>query len=209
MHAGLRYLMSVDPSLTCSGWALFEVGSSRLLGVGKIKSLPARLPLAERLRDLQGKIGHVLSSVVLGENDVLICEAPTTMNDPHAAIKVEQVRGLFEGEARARRALVPGRVNPRSVQHEVMGLKGRQLERSVVKETAAFVVSRLHGARLVELGIEADVPTLKRHQDIVDAILVGATALTWIHAAQRGQCSLAEYFHVPATSRRRFGSSFR
>lgn len=207
MQGRLRYLMSVDPSLTCSGWALFDVVSSSLLGVGKIRSLSAKIPLGERLSDLQGKIAHVFTSIPLGGNDVLVCEAPTTMRDPHAAIKVEQVRGLFEVEARARLAQVPGRINPRTVQFEVMGLKGRQLERRVVKETAAYVVSKLHGARLEELGISAEISALKRHQDIVDAILIGATALSWISAAQQGQRALAEFFHVPAVSRRRLRSS--
>lgn len=202
MPLDLRYLLAVDPSLTCSGWALFAVNTAQLMGVGKIRSLPPKLPLGERLLDLQNKIDHVLTVASLGKNDVLVCEAPTTMRDPHAAIKVEQVRGLFEVAARARFATVPGRINPRSVQYEVMGLKGKQLERAIVKETAAFVVSQLHGQRLKELGIAADQQSLKKNQDIVDAILVGTTALHWISAASRGNQTLAEYFHRPATSRR-------
>lgn len=209
MNKALRYLMSVDPSLTCSGWALFDVGSASILGVGKIKSLPAKVPLAERLIDLQVKIEHVFASVDLDTNDVLICEAPTTMRDPHAAIKVEQVRGLFEVAARMRCVSVPGRINPRSVQYEVMGLRGRQLERSVVKETAAFVVSKLHGARLRELGIAAEPDELKRNQDIVDAILIGVTGLNWITTARRGGQSLEEFFHVPTSSRRAVRSGFQ
>ena len=207
MPANLRYLLAVDPSLTCSGWALFAVKSAQIIGVGKIRSLPAKLPLGERLLDLQNKIHHVLTLASLGRNDVLVCEAPTTMRDPHAAIKVEQVRGLFEVAARARSATVPGRINPRSVQFEVMGLRGKQLERAIVKETAAFVVGKLHGPRLIELGIAADQQSLKKNQDIVDAILVGTTALHWISAASRGNQTLAEYFHRPATSRRRLTAS--
>jgi Holliday junction resolvasome RuvABC endonuclease subunit len=207
MSAALRYLLAVDPSLTCSGWALFAVDSAQILGVGKIRSLSASVPLAERLLDLQNKIDHVLTISSIGCNDVLVCEAPTTMRDPHAAIKVEQVRGLFEVAARARLAAVPGRINPRSVQFEVMGLKGKQLERAIIKETAAFVVGKLHGTRLKELGFKTDHLSLKKNQDIVDAILVGTTALHWISAARRGKQSLAEYFHRPATSRRRFSAT--
>ncbi len=209
MKKALRYLMSVDPSLTCSGWALFDIISSTILGVGKIKSLPAKIPLGERLLDLQNKIEHVFGAVALDENDVLICEAPTTMRDPHAAIKVEQVRGLFEVAARSRRVSVPGRINPRSIQSEVMGLRGKQLERSVVKETAAFVVSKLHGARLKELGVASDPGELKRNQDIVDAILIGVAGLSWISSARHGGQSLEEFFHVPSASRRTLRSSFR
>jgi Holliday junction resolvasome RuvABC endonuclease subunit len=207
MCLALRYLLAVDPSLTCSGWALFSVASAQILGVGKIRSLPASVPLGERLLDLQNKIEHILTISSIGNNDVLVCEAPTTMRDPHAAIKVEQVRGLFEVAARARSAAVPGRINPRSVQFEVMGLKGKQLKRSVIKETASFVVSQLHGARLKELGLESDLLSLKKNQDIVDAILIGTTALHWISAASRGKQTLAEYFHRPSLSRRRFSAS--
>lgn len=207
MKKTARYLMSVDPSLTCSGWALFDVISATILGVGKIKSLSPKVSLGERLSDLQRKIEHVFSSVELNENDVLICEAPTTMKDPHAAIKVEQVRGLFEVVARARSVTVPGRINPRSVQSEVMGLRGRQLARTTVKETAVFVVNQLHGARLKELGVCTELDDLKKNQDIVDAILVGVTGLTWMRSAAHGEQSLEEYFHVPSGSRRLFRSA--
>jgi Holliday junction resolvasome RuvABC endonuclease subunit len=207
MKLEVRYLMSIDPSLTCSGWALFDVHSAKILGVGKIRSLSAKVPLSERLLDLQAKIVHVLNATKIGKDDVLICEAPTTMRDPNAAIKVEQVRGLFEVAARDRSVTVPGRINPRSVQYEVMGLRGKQLERSTVKDTAAYVVSKLHGKRLLELGISPEIESLKRNQDIVDAILVGATALNWISAAANSERSLYEYFHVPNQARHRFRSS--
>src|SRR5689334_2486040 len=122
-----RYLLSVDPSLTCSGWALFSLRSTALMGVGKIRSLPPSHALPDRLNDLQRKVQAVFDQFQLTEKDILVCEAPTTMKDPSAAIKVEQVRGMFESLARTRRVTVPGRINPRTVHHELLGLKGRQL----------------------------------------------------------------------------------
>jgi Holliday junction resolvasome RuvABC endonuclease subunit len=188
-------LLAIDPSLTCSGWALFCLRTQTLLGVGTVRSLPATYPLGERLVDLQRKVEHILGSVSAQKNDVLVCEAPTTMRDPLAAIKVEQVRGLFEVAARSRQMIVPGRINPRSVQHEVMGLRGKQLERSVVKETAGFIVEKLYGSRLTALGLPATEIRRRKNQDIVDAVLVGTAAMSWIKAAERGQQSLSEYFH--------------
>lgn len=192
-------LMAVDPSLTCSGWALFSVprlrsGQEQLRAVGKIKALGPGTALATRYLDLQGKISAIMDSIELAADDVLVCEAPTTMRDPRAAFKVEQVRGIFETLARQRGVLVPGRVNPRTVQSEVMGLRGSQLERKIVKDTAAVVVQRLFSGALEELGFSADLASLRRHQDIVDAILVGVTAITRVRNGERSQIDLSECF---------------
>lgn len=177
----MRKLLAVDPSLTCSGWALFLLSESGhkapvLRGVGKVRSLPPKHPLSFRLVDLQAKVKSILESIDLGANDVLVCEAQTTMRDPHAAFKVEQVRCIFETIARDRNVSVPGRLNPRSVQHEVMGLKGQQLARKIVKDTAVAVAQVLFSADLKALGFASDTKNLSRHQDIVDALLLGALA---------------------------------
>lgn len=198
----MQRLLAVDPSLTCSGWALFDLGNSTLLSVGKLRSLPPTFPLATRLRDLQDKIGTILNGLRLGSNDVLICEAPTTMRDPRAAFKVEQVRCLFEGLGRDRQALVPGRINPRSVQYEVMGLKGKQLQRSIIKETAVFVVQSTHAQELKSFGFDPSLENLRRNQDIVDAILIGRVGISWIESARHGGFTLEDFFHQVRDQRR-------
>lgn len=195
-------IMAVDPSLTCSGWAVFAVNGEELLAVGKIRSKDASLPLAERLRDLQMRIEGVFDELKFSGRDVVICEAPTTMRDPHAAIKVEQVRGLFESAARTRGVFVPGRINPRSVQYEVMGLRGKQLARTIVKDTALKVADAVHGAALRTLGVVREAAELKRHQDIVDALLLGTLGLAWMRAAAQGGISLDLFFAERAASRR-------
>lgn len=177
-------LMSVDPSLTCSGWALFSVGRQRLVAVGKLRSLPPHTPLAERLRDLQARFATCLDEMQLRRGDFLVCEAPTTMRDPRAALLVEQVRALFEALARERQLVVPGRVNPRTVHHEVMGLRGKQLPRKEIKAAATRIVATLYRKELAELGFSSDEAALRRHQDVVDAILVGNVALARIQTAQ-------------------------
>lgn len=187
-------LMSIDPSLTCSGWALFSVKDEGLLAVGKIKSKPPQFPLAIRLLDLQQKIKEVFEQLKLCQGDVLVCEAQTTMRDPRAAFKVEQVRGVFETIARERAMQVPGRINPRSVHHQVMGLKGKQLQRSIIKETALQTVMAVYGNSLQKIGFPASTQNLKRHQDIVDAILVGSLGLVRICAAQRALLPLTALF---------------
>lgn len=190
----LNRLMSIDPSLTCSGWALFSIRDERLLAVGKIKSKPARFPLAIRLLDLQQKIKEIFERLQLSERDVLVCEAQTTMRDPRAAFKVEQVRGVFETIARERALEVPGRINPRSVQNQVMGLKGKQLRRSVVKDTALQTVMAVYGSSLENIGFQVSADNLKKHQDIVDAILVGSLGLVRIAAARRTVQPLTTFF---------------
>lgn len=171
-----RFLLTIDPSLTCSGWALFSVKNNRLLGVGKVRSLSPKFGLASRFSNLQEQIHSLYQQLDVGKNDILVCEAPTTMRDPKAALKVEQVRGIFETLARQRGSLVPGRVNPRTVHFEILGLRGKQMQRLIVKDTARRVATHLYSDALQEIGFE-QVDALHRHQDVVDALLIGSLVL--------------------------------
>ena len=200
--SGLRYLMAVDPSLTCSGWALLSIPEGEILAVGKIKAAPPSVPMATRLERLQGAIKKVLSNLSLGELDVLVCEAPTSIKDPHNAIKVEQVRGIFESTGRSRGVTVPGRVNPRSVQYEVMGLKGKQVARLEVKAAAVRTVQYLSAPALQRLGIEASEAVLKKHQDIVDAMLIGRFAVLRIQGALDSRQPLEQVFDTQVKQQR-------
>lgn len=116
------------------------------------------------------------------------------MRDPRAAFKVEQVRGIFETVARNLEMQVPGRIHPRSVQYEIMGLRGKQLERSVVKDTAVEIVRTVYGAALEAIGFEVNPENLSRNQDIVDAILIGSLALTKLETAELGGLPLEAAF---------------
>ena len=172
-----RYLLAVDPSLTCSGWALFNINTQELCGVGKIKSLKTEFTLPIRYKDLQTQINNLFSQIKLGPEDIVVCEAPTTMRDPKATIKVEQVRGIFETLARTRGSLIPGRLNPRTVHHEVLGFKGKQVARKEVKESACAVAKRLFKNDLIRIGFNS-IENLSRHQDIVDALLIGTVVMS-------------------------------
>ncbi len=200
--SGLRYLMAVDPSLTCSGWALLSIGEGEVLAVGKIKSAPPSIPLATRLERLQVAIKKVVADLTLGSLDVLVCEAPTTMKDPHNAIKVEQVRGLFESTGRSCGVVVPGRVNSRSVQYEVMGLTGMQVTRLEVKAAAVRTAQYLYAPALRRLGLGTTGDELKRHQDIVDAMLIGRFAVLRIQGALDAQQPLETVFDTQSKQQR-------
>jgi len=189
----MRFL-AVDPSLTCSGWAYFCGQSEKLLAVGKIRSLPASNAMVKRMADLQERIGRVFDNLELNKNDVLVCEAQTTMRDPRAAFIVEQVRGIFETCARERGVTVPGRVNPRSVQAEVMGLKGKQLKREIVKHTAVSIAQQLFGEPLKQMGFDSTQNALHRNQDIVDALLIGHYVRSRIQQARLSQQPLEAFF---------------
>lgn len=190
----MERLLAIDPSLTCSGWALFSVGDKKLLSVGKIRSMGTSFPLAHRLKDIQKKITALYKDIQISGRDIVICEAPTTMKDPNAAIKVEQVRSIFEAEARMNGAEVPGRLNPRTVQREVLGLMGRQMDRKGVKQTACGVAYLLFGKTFHSFGLISDESELKKHQDIVDAVLVGHTALSRIQSSRVAAIPLATLF---------------
>ena len=198
-----RNLLAVDPSLTCSGWVLLCVETGGVLSVGKIKGQSASFPMAERLRVLQRNIETLFSDLGLGSVDVLVCEAPTTVKDPHNALKVEQVRSMFESLARARAVAVPGRVNPRSVHYEIMGLRGKQMPRGEVKATARKTVAYLYGEELARIGLAGSESELQKHQDIVDALLIGRLALTRIRSALEGSLSIESLFQTTERARSR------
>jgi Holliday junction resolvasome RuvABC endonuclease subunit len=195
-------LFSVDPSLTCSGWALFSIQTGDVLGVGKVKSLPSTVSLAKRLVDIQERIVQILEQVDLKEGDFLVCEAATTMRDPRSALILEQIRGMFETLARSREVCVPGRVHPRSVQHEILGLKGAQVSRVKVKDIATHGVSRLYAAELQKIGFDVEPTNLKKNQDIVDALLVGRLALTRINVAEQTGVGVDTLFEESQRQRR-------
>lgn len=195
-------LIAIDPSLTCSGWALLSITTGELLGVGKLRSLPPKVALSERLQQLQHRIEGILGGLKLGPNDVLVCEAPTSMLDPRGAFKVEQVRGIFEAVARTMEIVVPGRINPRTVQRDLMGLKGAQQKREAVKGTACQVVKNLFGEQLRKLGFETTDRHLSKHQDIVDAILVGAIGVTKVKQSCLSNVSITELFEEKKVRRK-------
>lgn len=208
----MKRLLAIDPSLTCSGWALFEVDSSRLCAVGKIKALKSNFAMGQRLKDLHVKIETLYNQIKLGSNDVLIAEAPSTMRDPRAALAVEQVRGIFENLARSNGAQVPGRLNSRTVQYEVMGLKGAQQPRAAVKETALRLVSHAYKQALERLGFDTNYSNLKRNQDIVDAILIGNLGLIRIKSASDLAMDLTQFFAIYCTNnsrRRRYSGTWQ
>jgi len=187
-----RSLLAVDPSLTCSGWALFSIDDGRIRSVGKVKSDPPSLSMGERLRTLQERIEALIDRLQLGESDIVVCEAATTVKDPHNALKVESVRAIFESVARSRSISVPGRINPRSVHHEVMGLSGKQLPRAEVKLAARRTVEYLYADELAKIGFPQT--SLTKHQDIVDAILLGRLGVMRVRSAADGGLPMETMF---------------
>ena len=123
------------------------------------------------------------------------------MKDPNAAIKVEQVRSIFETLARNSGIYVPGRINPRSVQYEILGIKGKQIKRILVKDIAVNAVYNLYLESLESLGFLCTKSNLRRHQDIVDAILIGNLAMTKMQNATISGIPIAQIFSTSYPSR--------
>ena len=189
-------LLAIDPSLTCSGWALFDIKREELIAIGKIKSIDTSHSLSERLLDLQLKIKITYKKLSLTCTDIIVCESQTTMIDPNAAIKVEQVRSMFEVLAREFEVSVPGRINPRTVHHEILGMKGKQLNRICVKESAVYTVEKLFSETLNKMGFKTDIKNLKSNQDIVDAILIGNLAVTKVKSSMLSSECIHKCFDI-------------
>lgn len=162
-------VIAIDPSLTQSGWAIFEAGKKNVHSWGVIKSLPANKPLSMRLKDIQTKISQLFINLEINKLDYLVCEGPAPISlNPASSIKVEQVRGIFEAVGRERGVTVLGRLNPRTIQSELLGISGKQIPRKEVKKIARAVLIQIF-PKFANSGI-------KLEQDAVDAILIGILA---------------------------------
>ena len=188
-----KRLLAIDPSLTCSGWALFDIKTKKLLSVGNVKSKKEG-GLSERLLDFQKKIVMLFEALMLNGHDVLMWEEATTMIDPRATLVVEQVRCIFEVLARNLNVCVPGRINPRTVQYEIMGLKGVQIDREHVKKIARETVNAIYADMLSQIGFFKQDILKKSNQDIIDAILIGTLGLSRILSIHNTKLNLDEVF---------------
>ncbi|MBL7662257.1 crossover junction endodeoxyribonuclease RuvC [bacterium] len=177
------YLLSVDPSLRSTGWVLFSIETQAPVIAGLIKPTNTQLALASRLNQFQNTVSELLEYLKLNSKDYLVCEGPAPLVlNPQSALKVEHVRGMFETIARARNVCVPGRLNPRSVQSEILGLRGAQINRKQVKAVAKKTCEQLFPNLNLELvGIKIRKNELP--QDIIDALLIGMLACSRIRQA--------------------------
>ena len=208
-----KRLLAIDPSLTASGWALFSVQGGELIAVGVIRPPGTSLPLPLRLDELQHSVAALYEELRIDAGDIVVCEGPAPLvRNPLSALKVEHVRSIFESVARARLASVPGRINPRTVQSELLGMRGKQIPRAEVKAWARETARRLFGEKLEKLAGAAFLAARRPlSQDIIDAALIGTLALTRVQMALRcGQDLYAVFVpSAPKNPRRGAGSSRR
>lgn len=206
MKQRYKRLIAIDPSLISSGWALFDIHSEKLIAVGTIKSKYEKNKYFERIANLQNKINLLIEDLNICSTDLMIVETATTIKDPDATLKVEQVRTIFETLARLKGALVPGRINPRSVQYEILGLKGKQIDRESVKAAAISVAAKIFSSDLERLDYSIDA--LSKEQDIVDAMLLGSLALVRINQANVASNSIEEcFFNTKSKSNKRWSEA--
>jgi hypothetical protein len=83
-----------------------------------------------------------------------------------------------------------------------MGLRGKQLARAEVKSAALKTVEYLYAPSLTQLGLLDSSAGLKKHQDIVDAVLIGRLALMRVQAAQSSGLTLESMFDIQKSQRR-------
>ena len=195
-------LLAVDPSLTASGWALYSLRSARPVAWGIVSPPSSEVALAHRLDKLQRMVGELLRTLGLGDGDFLVCEGPAPLvKNPMSALKVEHVRGIFEVVARTHGVCVPGRLNPRTVQTELLGMRGQQIARKDVKLWARATVERLFPNELREIPV-LGANSGKVPQDVIDAVLIGVVALARIDLGRRAGVDPAEVFQLRKSSRR-------
>ena len=197
-------LFAVDPSLTASGWAAFSLESAKPFAVGVLKPPGPSVSLERRIRVLQDSVEQLFEDLSLEKGDFLVCEGPAPLlHNAMSVMKMERVRGVFETVARSRGVCVPGRLNPRTVQTELLGLKGKQLTRSEVKQSAREVVEKLFAAEFAKMefvGSSKPKKNSRLQQDIVDALLIGALAVSRTQFSVRSGIEVEEVFAPRAKS---------
>ena len=183
-----RRLLAVDPSLTCTGWAVFDVAKGRPTEFGVIKPPGPTTHLTLRYDWLQDEVVRVCTLLGLGREDFVVCEGPAPLvKNPESSLRVERVRSIFEAVARLHGAKVLSRLNPRTVQTELLGLRGKQMKRAEVKQLARSTAFQV----FPEL---AESSQKKLSQDIVDAILVGMLAVSKVQIHLKTGVSLELLF---------------
>ena len=191
-----HFLFAVDPSLSSSGWALFSLADGAPLAAGLLKPPGVSAGMPQRLLELQQSIDALFRRFRMGGGDYLVCEGPAPLVlNPSSAVKVERVRGIFETVARSHSVQVPGRLNPRTLQTELLGMSGKQAARGVVKASARSVAANIFGVHLERIplyGLKREVQELP--QDIVDALLIGVLAHSRIRTAVQGNRPVEELF---------------
>lgn len=190
-------LIAIDPSLTASGWALFSVSRNQPLALGVVSPPGPSMQLACRLNHLQMQVEDLVSQLELQSGDILVCEGPAPLVlNPDSALKVERVRSIFESVARCRGISVPGRINPRTVQTELLGMRGRQISRVEVKDWARRAVERLYGDLPLKLPMVGQAKRRKKElpQDVVDALLIGSLAVSRVQLSNKSKLSLETVF---------------
>jgi Holliday junction resolvasome RuvABC endonuclease subunit len=184
------FLLAVDPSLRQSGWALFDMSAEAPVSCGIISPFDHKAALSERLLSLHKSVEALFNELSLSSGDYVVCEGPAPVSlNPSSSIKVEQVRGLFEGIARTQGILVPGRLNPRTIQTELFGLRGKQIPRKEVKQVARSILLQMFGGNK-SLSFDLNIIS----EDAIDAILIGVLArIKILHALKTG-CILSSLF---------------
>ena len=196
-----QYLLAVDPSLTASGWALFSLRDGMPQAVGVLSPPGTEELLSRRYDSLQCSVESIIARLKLGKGDYLVCEGPAPLvKNPQSALKVEGVRGIFETVARSMGIAVPGRINPRTVQSELLGMRGPQLPRKAVKEWARKAALQMYEPqlrRMFSAECLTEAPT-KLHsrvpQDIIDAMLIGAVAVSRVQLALKSRTQVETAF---------------
>ncbi|MFN8389750.1 MAG: hypothetical protein U0136_05620 [Bdellovibrionota bacterium] len=204
-----KHLLAVDPSLTASGWVLFSLDDALPKAAGVISPPGSEQLLVQRFNFLQLAVTEVLRKLNLGTGDLLVCEGPAPLvRNPQSALKVEGVRGVFETVARSMGVQVPGRVNPRTVQSEILGMRGKQLARVTVKDWARRSAMQLYGSQLERILASGGngQGVRKIPQDIIDAALIGALAVARVQLALKSGASIDDVFAAQGSRRRSWGS---
>lgn len=185
-------LLAIDPSISACGWALFCVNTTNPLDAGVFRP-PKQGHLESRLALLQKTVEAFFANIEFGKEDFLVCEGPAPLHtNPMSSMVVERVRGIFETLARAKGAMVPGRINPRSIHSEILGLYGKQVNRVYVKQIARTCATHLFQEFITFKQEETNSAQLA--QDLIDALLIGAAACSRVGQAQASNMSVYIYF---------------
>lgn len=158
-------VFSVDPSVSSLGWAIMQV-SGRLVDAGVLK-YSSKNSICERIQFILREVNDLIQYYKLGPTDYCVLESSAGIINPRSFLALERVRSSVEALAIIKGLRVIGRINPRSLQSKMLGLKKMEKRDFVKSAIRSFVIQEF---RSFFDGNRLDISRVE--QDLFDAVIL-------------------------------------
>ncbi|MCS6961758.1 MAG: crossover junction endodeoxyribonuclease RuvC [Deltaproteobacteria bacterium] len=162
----MQKVLAVDPSSSSLGWAIIDTREIPLdAGVFYYNT---DISISNRVKHIVNEIKHIIDCYNLKRGDYFVVESSAGCINPRTFLILERIRGAGEAVALLNGLTVLGRINPRSIHVNLLGIK-KSLARVFVKSAIRSYVEKQFSAFLKS----AEIEVIPKNQDVFDALLLG------------------------------------